>query len=682
MSASKLLAKTAGQSVRRTLRNSRPGFCEPLEGRSLLSGFTVTNLLDGGPGSLRAAIDAANAAPGADVIEFAGSLNGTIGLSSELAVTDDLTIVGRSLEKVTLSGQGVTRILSVSGADTELSIRGLTIADGLASAPAGTALGGGLLNDGAAVNLDHVSFKANRAVGHIAGGGAVASIGGSLNVSHADFADNAVTCDDGQACFGGAVFNDRSVRAGIDHATFVNNSALGGGANGGAIAVTDGSQLDLAHCAFTANLAQGSSDQYAGGGAIVEQSTGLTGSSGPTVNVSHCSFVDNSARARDTVAVSPSNDARGQAFGGAIVVEFGPVPPSPTPPVPTLVIEYSTFDSNTAQARSGGSGAAGAAGRIGAAAWGGAVHNVSSSLVLRHSRFSDNLARGGDGGLGGSGAGGGAGGFAIGGAVVAGTLMPINTSPATEIQGCQFLNNRAVGGNGGTGGAGGSGGTAGRADGGGAAGLTGTMTIDDSAIANNSALGGAGGAGATVTAGGDGGLARGGGLASERGSVTTVNRTSIFCNQAIGGAGGVGRAGGDAMGGGVYNGRTAGLPPNPNAPAELTLIDCAVSENLAEGGSGGAAGGNGGNALGGGIANFNPAPPLPGAPLLWLQGTLVTGNSAVGGLAGTGGANGAGVGGGLYNQLTAFTQLDALTSITGNDASSSDDDIFGMVNLV
>ena len=677
----KTLNRRALRRIRRAGAPSPFSLCERLEDRLVLSTFAVTNLLDDGPGSLRAAVDAANAAPGADVVEFAGGLKGAIGLASQLDITDDLTINGRGEDKLTISGSHATRVFSVSGADTHLSIRQLTIADGLASLPAGTALGGGLLNEGASVSLDHVTLEGNRAVGRIAAGGAVANIGGHFEAHHTDFVGNAVQCDNGQDCFGGALFNDQGALVDIDHATFSDNTSLGGGANGGAMAIVDGSHVNLGHCAFDSNQALGSPDQYGAGGAITVQATGLSGSSGPVVNISHCSFTANRASIR--VAGAAGSDARGQAFGGAIIVEFGPTPPAPTPPPPMVVIEQSTFDGNTAQGRSGGTGAAGAAGRLGGPAWGGAVHNVSSTLILRHSRFTNNLARGGDGGDGGSGANGGAGNFALGGAVVAGTLSPVNTSPTTVIENCEFLGNRAIGGNGGAGGTGGNGGIAGRADGGGIANLNGPLTIDDSSIFGNTALGGDGGAagsGAT-TKGGDGGLARGGGFANERGSITTVSHTSTGANQALGGAGGASRAGGDALGAGVFNGRPAGLPPDPNLPANLTLIECAVTDNLATGGTGGA-GANGGNALGGGIANFNPAPPLPGPPIITLLGTLVTGNSATGGAAGAGGASGTGIGGGLYNQVGALANVDAFAGITGNHASTSNDDIFGTVTPI
>ena len=46
--------------------------------------FTVNNNRDSGPGSLRAAIVAANARAGADVVTFAPGVRGTIGLRSAL----------------------------------------------------------------------------------------------------------------------------------------------------------------------------------------------------------------------------------------------------------------------------------------------------------------------------------------------------------------------------------------------------------------------------------------------------------------------------------------------------------------------------------------------------------------------------------------------------------------------
>src|SRR5215510_6743883 len=73
-----------------------------LEDRTVPSTFMVTNLSDSDPGSLRAAIMGADTTPGADVIKFAHGLHGTISLTSgELSITDDLTIDGPGVNKLT-----------------------------------------------------------------------------------------------------------------------------------------------------------------------------------------------------------------------------------------------------------------------------------------------------------------------------------------------------------------------------------------------------------------------------------------------------------------------------------------------------------------------------------------------------------------------------------------------------
>src|SRR5262249_4356155 len=123
-----------------------------LEDRTVPSTFTVTNLLDNGSvGSLHWAVGQANTTAGADKSKFA--VTGTIPLPAANGppnVPDDLTIDGPGANKVTVSGGGGTRVFHASGAATDLTIDGLTIANGHASPPLGgdTALGGALLNDG------------------------------------------------------------------------------------------------------------------------------------------------------------------------------------------------------------------------------------------------------------------------------------------------------------------------------------------------------------------------------------------------------------------------------------------------------------------------------------------------------------------------------------------------------
>ena len=86
-------SKLAGRRSSRNPASTRLRF-EALEDRAVPATFTVSNLLDSGPGSLRQAILDANASSGADTVGFSSGVGGTITLTSQLAITDDLTIRG------------------------------------------------------------------------------------------------------------------------------------------------------------------------------------------------------------------------------------------------------------------------------------------------------------------------------------------------------------------------------------------------------------------------------------------------------------------------------------------------------------------------------------------------------------------------------------------------------------
>jgi hypothetical protein len=62
---------------------------------------------------------------------------------------------------------------------------------------------------------------------------------------------------------------------------------------------------------------------------------------------------------------------------------------------------------------------------------------------------------------------------------------------------------------------------------------------------------------------------------------------------------------------------------------------------------------------------------------MMLLGSLIVNNQAIGGRAGPDGTDGQGLGGGVY--ITAFSMVsaDADTLITGNHASTSNDDVYG-----
>jgi hypothetical protein len=603
---------------------------EALEDRAVPSTLTVTNLLDSGPGSLRAAVTTANTSAGADTIQFAPGLHGTITLGSELSITEDLTINGPGSTLLAVSGGNLTRVLHASGAATHLELNGLTITHGLESIPAGPALGGGLLNDGATVTLSKMVFADNQAqsTGGYAGGGAIANVGGAhLTASLTSFLGNTANGSSDNYGNGGAVYDDQAAVVAIDHSTFLSNLASGGQTNGGAIGHYTGSQLTLDHCTFTDNqvfaLPPGSNTfgLDAAGGAIESDDAGsgffelgVSGQGQPTMTITHCSFTSNLAHAAP--ATDGNDGAATQA--GAMDVDAGA----------KATVSDSVFLNNSAIGGDGGAGSAGSDGGGGGRTLGGALLCYSGQLTVSNSLFSGNVSHGGSGGQGGS------------------------------------------GGNGGNG-AQGDGGAIGNFFGG-------TVDITHCTLVKNTAQGGAGGAPGSGGVGGNGGVSRGGGLANERASIGTVSQTSITHNQAVGGAAAAGGTAGNGLGGGVFTGRLFN-----GVVASLDLTSCTISANLVQGGAGGA-GGNGGFGRGGGIYNGNTdgtgaLDPSTPAPTLNLKGTRVSANQAVGGTAGSGGEVGTGVGGGLYNDTAdgAVAKADKHTSIKGNKATTSNNDVFG-----
>ena len=143
--------------TKRRLRTLR---CESLEQRQLLA---VTSLMDAGAGSLRAEI-AATAAGG--TVTFMPGLAGTITLTSGELVVDKALTIDASGATVTVSGNNVSRIFLVDdGVDTtfqDVTIRNLTISDGVATDFGGRFDGGGILSF-ENLTMDTVTLSNNRA---------------------------------------------------------------------------------------------------------------------------------------------------------------------------------------------------------------------------------------------------------------------------------------------------------------------------------------------------------------------------------------------------------------------------------------------------------------------------------------------------------------------------------------
>src|SRR5262245_44200850 len=175
---------------------------EGLECRALPSTFTVLDLSDSGPDSLRQAIQGANSNPGPDVVQFAPGLEGTVTLTSgQLSITDDLRIDGPGADRLVVSGNDASRVFQISSG-VNVTIDGLTVTHGRAD------IGGGVWNDGGSLSLTNAVISHNQALGASGAeswGGGIANTGGSLILSHVFFADNQAFGTPGQTAYGGAV---------------------------------------------------------------------------------------------------------------------------------------------------------------------------------------------------------------------------------------------------------------------------------------------------------------------------------------------------------------------------------------------------------------------------------------------------------------------------------------------
>jgi hypothetical protein len=489
-----------------------------------------------------------------------------------------------------------------------------------------------LISSGVNVEIDDVTIADGRASdiiamssqGPVTAGGGILNRGGNLTLSQVTMTNNLA---DGQAAgfiaLGGAVANLFGGTLTVSHGTFMANHAAGNyhGA-GGAISNDAGSTLRADNSDFSDNQATavlGFSSLVGHGLQGIGSGGAIEDTGGSTATLSDCTFTDNLAHGGD----GSSGGRGGAAEGGALHCTGESTLVSPV--ISTLTVAQSDFSGNQAVGGAGGAGVSGGAGGRGGAALGGAITNVSSMVTIADNSFTDNQARAGAGGTGGAGGNGGVGGNANGGAIDQTRFDPAFSSPLMNVSDVSIWGSLALGGVGGSGGPGGNGGAGGSGVGGGLFVLRGALNMSDSRLTDNQAIGGAGGdPGASGARGGDGGRGVGGGLATAATGTAFVADSVFDSNQAMGGAA--------------------------------------------------ALGGNGGNGLGGAIFN-NGA--------LTLTDSTVVNNSAAAGAAGAGGSAGLGQGGGLYVDAgSVFLDQTTLDAFVNNEASTSNNDIFGPFTLI
>ena len=322
--------------------------------------FTVTNLNDSGPGSLRQAIIDANTAGTDDDIVFQAGLAGTILITpanGEMLITDDVTITGPGANVITIDADATatndSRIFNIDDGifanQLVVSISGLRLINALS--PAGS---GGAIFNAEDLSIDSCVFENNTGPN----GGAIRNTG-PLEVTDSIFNKN----DTPLGGEGGAIFNSNVISK-IEGSTFFMNSSNN---SGGAIESATGSIGDITDSMFIMNMANTE------GGAINNEVT--------IDLIKNCVF--------------DMNEAENE--GGAIYNDSGDT---------ITTITHSTFSGN--KALGGGTEHGGAIwndGTIGEieqsifdmnnAEDGGAIYNENTITDIYHTTFSENMAESG-----------------------------------------------------------------------------------------------------------------------------------------------------------------------------------------------------------------------------------------------------------------------------------------------
>jgi hypothetical protein len=182
--------------------------------------FTVTNTGDSGAGSLRQAIDNANALAGDDIINFSlSSCPCTITLTSgELSIGNNgsLTINGLGAKLLSVSGNHQSSVFFIQQF-ANAAISDITITAGSSS------FGGGIGTDvgGLDLTLTRVTISGNLAT--IRGGGISNNSGSRITLNNSTISDNSATSGGGITTSGGHVT--------LNNSTISGNSAIveGGG---------------------------------------------------------------------------------------------------------------------------------------------------------------------------------------------------------------------------------------------------------------------------------------------------------------------------------------------------------------------------------------------------------------------------------------------------------------------
>ena len=322
--------------------------------------FTVSNLDDSGAGSLRDAVEQANANGEDDVITFQAALSGTI----ELAGADrDIEITGEGLElrgpgadEVTVDANEGGRIFTLYGFDApgeEVSISDLTLTGGLYAGGSGGAINSVEAFNGIDANAAELTIADAVITGNSAqfAGGGVNVRGGSLTIADSLVAEN------GTAYSGGGVEvadteGDRPTEVVVRNSSVTGNAS---GSVGGGLSIEGASAATV----IERSTISGNSTGTGGGGIYIDDDLGGEA----PVTIDRSTISGNSAAGNPLTPPSPQ--------GGGIHVHG---------PSAAVTIQNTTISGNSTSGQGGGIAADSDAGTGG------------DELVVRNSTVAHNAA--------------------------------------------------------------------------------------------------------------------------------------------------------------------------------------------------------------------------------------------------------------------------------------------------
>lgn len=215
----------------------------------------------GGECTLRAAIEEANDLAGADTINFAPSVSGTITLGgTQLIISSDIDLNGPGAGTLTVDANRASRVFNITNSG-DATVKGLTVTGGNTT----TTSGGGIFNNGT-LTLTNSTVSVNRTFQK--GGGIYNHIGDTLTLTNSTVSGN-------RASNGGGIYNGEGTLT-FNNSTVSGNYADfdGGGIDSSTDDVTPTTQNPAERATIKNSTISGNKANFRGGG--VYNSKGLT----------------------------------------------------------------------------------------------------------------------------------------------------------------------------------------------------------------------------------------------------------------------------------------------------------------------------------------------------------------------------------------------------------------------